>query len=539
MTSTGKKFIPAAATRNCVGGGEIVEGIPLICASKIRLQNGNATEHGEKMLDLTYLSPRESLLLGLCFGEYATKRSADPEVTFISIIKDRLIPFIDTLGQSVTTYLGPNELPTDVTWKNCNGWKWGRANSRPDSVYSVFTDPLSRLSEERLETLFSGEALTDLEKEEIERDAPHAGPITAHTWRPGRKSLVELLIHSLSPYMCLSLQDHFSIGDTHEPSKVAGAYFEYWSSVAAQGHEVADAKTIGKEIPAAIRRTLDEQINKFGDGRLFKIGQLFGTLVAELDSFADRTLDEDFVRKDEFSKLWHAVYPAIRGEAAYRKATRKRRPQQYEPSKTGLLEYDIISNNQYASKSLDDLIMSSTDNTQLTYAAPRTVANRLQMDCWIAVGEILGILREIDGASELSDKFLARANIQVTDSPDMIEKCLRLAEWNLSQKTGKEGAPEFVIFATSNAIEAITKLVWPNEDFGKGGLAAFFTKKISERQGDLHERFAFIARLLHLSYRNRGEHEMSDFRCSYEEARFFVAGLRALLDISRQIMTNG
>ena len=260
------------------------------------------------MLDLTYLSPRESFLLGLCLGEYESKRSSDPEARFISVIRDRLIPFIDTLGQSVTSYLTLDQIPTDVAWRNCNGWNWGRAKSQPDTVYNCFGT--------------------------IESEVPYAGSITAHSWRPGRKSLIELLIHSLSPFMCMSLKDHFSFGDSFDPTTIATEYFEYWSSYAFQGHEVADAKTNGKkEIPAAIRRTLDEQINKCGDERLFGIGKLLGLSLRKSSHFQTGLSMKTSTRTRNIASSGTLFFPpskekvhiAKRAEVSVRKTTSRTR----------------------------------------------------------------------------------------------------------------------------------------------------------------------------------------------------------------------
>jgi hypothetical protein len=57
----------------------------------------------------------------------------------------------------------------------------------------------------------------------------------------------------------------------------------------------------------------------------------------------------------------------------------------------------------------------------------------------------------------------------------------------------------------------------------------------AHRGTPLEQRFAKVARPRYAVYRNLAEHEPNTFRFSFHEARHFLAGMRALEDLGKQI----
>jgi hypothetical protein len=90
-----------------------------------------------------------------------------------------------------------------------------------------------------------------------------------------------------------------------------------------------------------------------------------------------------------------------------------------------------------------------------------------------------------------------------------------------------------------NAIECLTKRLWSDHFSAeyRGQLAAVLHGKL-QSLSELQRRFAQVALSLHNAYRNPVAHDLDNFRCSVEEARFFVAGVRVMLDLYERIASG-
>ena len=97
--------------------------------------------------------------------------------------------------------------------------------------------------------------------------------------------------------------------------------------------------------------------------------------------------------------------------------------------------------------------------------------------------------------------------------------------------------PEDLVTRLAPTIDALAKRAWP-QDFMPPGYRGELAGVISGRlhsPNELDRRFASIALNLHKAYRNPTQHQMDEFRCSFEEARFFLAGVRTLVDLWKQM----
>jgi hypothetical protein len=100
--------------------------------------------------------------------------------------------------------------------------------------------------------------------------------------------------------------------------------------------------------------------------------------------------------------------------------------------------------------------------------------------------------------------------------------------------------PEEVVERLGPVIESLAKRVWP-QDFmpsagytgQKGGFVTVLRNRSGEhwRNTTFDQKFAAIALALCKQYRNPAQHGLGTFKCSFEEARFFLAGIRALVDL--------
>jgi hypothetical protein len=439
------------------------------------------------MEELFEVHPRESFLLGLSSGEYEAKREVAPQLRFASVIRNRLLswlPTFDDWPQNAT--IEPDELPDDIDWTHIASARFGYANSQPDCCFVQLTDTIVR-----------------------------------RRWLPAkRRSLLELLIPKLAPFMQFSLRDHWELGNTHKPEETARAFHKWEVACFVEDPDSADAKCTGKEYPDAIQKALLELIEK-GDRTLFDTGRCFGRIVVEFESFTSQAFDEEFEKSDAYGNL----------------SDRLR-----DPVET-LLGFNWIRQNHYAEQALQDMRWCLTDKSLSWDSSPQTLANRQLMNVWIAIGELLGVLRDVDVAARAEDAAsdVPRAFMK-DDSPDQVEKLLRMAELDLAEKVGRAGAPEYIVSSLKDDIETLTRLVWPNNPRDSVGsridLPSIWHDAIKYPATELHGRFASIALTLYRCYRKPGTHERDSFRCSYDEARFVVAGVRTLVDLRNQIADN-
>ena len=152
---------------------------------------------------------------------------------------------------------------------------------------------------------------------------------------------------------------------------------------------------------------------------------------------------------------------------------------------------------------------------------------------WQSFGQVVGYFREMDLEAQAEDQhsLMPRADrLTPKSTRDDVHLAIRAAEQRLAEEIAEPGRAEMIVRDLAFAIEALAKRLWPG-NFGRGSSISQILHDKLRSEDTRERRFASAALSLYLSYRNDAVHDAANFRCSYVEARFFVVGLRALLEI--------
>lgn len=161
---------------------------------------------------------------------------------------------------------------------------------------------------------------------------------------------------------------------------------------------------------------------------------------------------------------------------------------------------------------------------------------------WLAFGDVVGVLREVDRATLGKDRSLPSLRafqLRADSSSDAVRAAICLAERELADERNPDHQPKNIVASISHGIEALTKRLWakdfPTDRDGRRGLLTVLSEK--QRSEDaLEARFGAVARTLYITYRNPICHDFDAYNCTWADARFFVAGMRLLFDISEQLV---
>ena len=165
---------------------------------------------------------------------------------------------------------------------------------------------------------------------------------------------------------------------------------------------------------------------------------------------------------------------------------------------------------------------------------------------WLAFGDVLATFRETDRATAGKDRPLPPLRtyqLMGNSSLDRVRAALQLTEQELADEANAGQIPEVVVACVVHGIEALTRRLWGNEfpanRDAKRGVVAVLDHKRKFGQSELEKRFAAVALSLYTAYRNPVAHDFDRFRCTWAETRFFVSGMRVLLDISERLAQQG
>ena len=126
----------------------------------------------------------------------------------------------------------------------------------------------------------------------------------------------------------------------------------------------------------------------------------------------------------------------------------------------------------------------------------------------------------------------------MSQNGDKVAQAVQQAEKVIHDCTDATDLSEKVIRDMGGAIEAMARRIWPMPP-GNARYDLHDTLTAKSRHGDdLEKKFACIALPLIKHYRNPASHEFDTFVCTFDDARFFVQGIRVLLQVSRQIQTR-
>ena len=165
--------------------------------------------------------------------------------------------------------------------------------------------------------------------------------------------------------------------------------------------------------------------------------------------------------------------------------------------------------------------------------------NQIESSLWLAFGEVLGAVREVDQLARMEDQELAIPRIHsvaTSASRDDVRLALKSTERRLNEPEAATNTAESIIGDLSRSVEALSKRLWGERAISR--FSEILSASKSNLYSEAERRFAGIAISLHKTYRNIAVHEMDKFRCTFTEARYFAAGIRALLELSDQILAG-
>ena len=474
-----------------------------------------------------FVSPTESLLIGLCLGGYLQRKEYGVDVHFLDVVESWLKPFVPAFNKTRRFAITAEEIPEDVELSGESDDSHGRSPTHPNMIFGI-------------------------------------GPAGAFcvVFDCDRKSLLDLLNAFLGKHIVRAPIDGLLY-----PAVEKRGLPQVWMEVQATIREACEKGDItvvtgrcGEENGEAIAHRLEEliQFNECGD--TFSVGRGFGRAVTMFEDFAERLtrleqshvlgLDrcdgleagigpedlgfdiEDSECQSELDVILHraelAVYPTILQD---------------------LVVSSLVKRSMYAERCLADCSLPplawswQNDVFETNHDAAIQHVNRSRMKLWLAFGELLGFLRDADSLARSAEWTSAapRSFRELFDaSGDKVRNAIRDAELVLSTDTSENVAAK-TVGMLANGIEALAKRIWSIQSSSSQQTQTLMQELMSKRQSgsEDEQRFASIAITLYKSYRNPVVHEFDKFQCSVNEARFFVLGMRTLLELSDRILAIG
>jgi hypothetical protein len=159
----------------------------------------------------------------------------------------------------------------------------------------------------------------------------------------------------------------------------------------------------------------------------------------------------------------------------------------------------------------------------------------------VALGELLGTLKDAD--VEVQEKDIRSATPRMfplsRDAPaERVRGQVYLIERELNDRTASGMLPENAVAMLGAAPEALAKQLWPDTFAAAGprdGVMQILAEKARLSSDENTRKFAQNALHLYKTYRNPAVHNLATYECSWEEARFFLNGIRVLLDLHDRI----
>jgi hypothetical protein len=165
-----------------------------------------------------------------------------------------------------------------------------------------------------------------------------------------------------------------------------------------------------------------------------------------------------------------------------------------------------------------------------------------RMSLWLAFGHLLGVLYDDDTEFKFADveSPIPRSYRDISvESSDQVMAQIKRVESDLLNNKDLDATDTLLRLAPIP--EAIARKIW-HERFSASSVSSMqsiFSEIISYSKSDKERRFASIARTLHGSYRNKLVHRFGDDKFTSEEVRFYIAAIRVLIDLWRQIDLEG
>lgn len=465
-----------------------------------------------------FVAPSEAILLGLCLGEYLEMRKTLGSLSFTQVQGARIDPFVPELTNYHRTSIHYSDLPTDLedVAPPFSNVSVGRRSAEPNVTYGIDADGAYRRT-------FSF-----------------------------RKNFSWLLRVYLS--------SHIGYPDWYRPvlQKMAHDDFDFLAITAEIGaHETQLGTDSGSyygqfDDPENIEKSILRLIQFNNVERFFELGRCFGILNAGVQQYLDASDERSFFEAfltvtRAYSKIIET--PEIKqSSVAYSaiQALWNIFHHEFNACMTLIVRDGDSLGIPKFNELRDEQKRQVLDACRQRTAGQEDAASTLKINqhmLWIAFGEILGVIRDLDQDAKEQDaaSVMPRAfGVGKSDTPERIRKWLVEYERELAHGASEFGKPEKVVIGLKDSIEALAKRLW-KKDFEdakeqRSVLPYLLNSKARSDQSSPQERlFAQVASPLFFGYRNVSTHELDRFRCSISEARFFISGIRLLLELFDEI----
>ena len=256
-------------------------------------------------------------------------------------------------------------------------------------------------------------------------------------------------------------------------------------------------------------------------------------------------LNDGNYRQSRFSSIQKKYYDTLDHGHEYRKSktlwskySSEELTHSYESQINELLKNEHFLRCWYSSESLRSEL--GRPLWYADYMIPISDLRQAHAAIWFSLGALLSSLYVADKKAYEQDALSLDPRqfmLGPTASKERIKGALLAAEQLFSGPNSRNSPPELVVNMTANVIEGLARRLWPTEFTQKGRLGELRSiLSFHSGSGTDHERrFSHLATTLYIHYRKPVTHNLGTFKCSWDEARFFYIGLRALIDIVEQI----
>lgn len=514
------------------------------------------------------ISPSESLWIGLCWGEFTShyNQSASlPRCRFIEILEKHLSSFVPYFDRWKRYKRESDEIPQDIVWSDSNGcvghspsmpnkrfisiesivsvieWKFER-KSILDCLVERLWDHMSLLSHERFKYA------TDLERAKKAFDSLVAPPSKNDMFVPSdRDSIkdIELVLNSLVRNN--ECEEAFFVGRKFGELLFAISDFEYYllnvEAVLATDYEFGNFESLypysTEELKSILLSIGEEKraddINAIRENPNIQDGQknkLIESLKRDWESEVEALIKDHsecarvlsnagFVPcNSKLAEVGQIIKSLVQHSLIKLCRNAESRLNEFI-SNEGPLQFEVTR-----SDSMEEIIRDQIG------ALPK-VGKALSI-FWLSFGEVLGMLRDADQDLCQKESLLLSPRslgLIAGNTPDKVMERILKIEQEYSEDPSQ--SPENIVNLLGSTIEALARRVWPldfqNHSF-RGGFTSILSGRMQSRCS-LDRRFASIALTLYKQYRCPQSHDMDSFHCTAEEARFFFAGIRALIQL--------
>lgn len=295
----------------------------------------------------------------------------------------------------------------------------------------------------------------------------------------------------------------------------------------------------GADDAMAIGSSLRSWASENGYQSLFELGQAFGRLIADCEAaswFVPDTNEDDSGQEWEFALANYVAAESLDDLAKLVDA------QRVLPSgASGLLRHAAEGSRT------KHVLYSNSGNWDAEREKVIEQVNSVHAALWLVFGDVLGAVRELDQLTREGDARSAvprEYRVTARATPDTVRSALQEAEARLNDQSAERVSAEQIVGDVARSIEALARRIWSDEfragnDQRERPIGEVLYRKLQQvnpREQILEYRLGSTAMSLYKAYRVPAEHKMDTFRCTYQEARYFVAGIRVLLDLSDAIV---